>query len=230
MIRRLTLAAVLSASLLAPTLLTGCGGGSSSNGEEKKNPSQILADAKTAARDAGSVKVTGKITESGTTIGLDLRIGNDGGAGTMTIQGVKVDIVHIGNTVYVRAPASFYEKVGAGATAGQILDGKWLKASSSSKDFKDLAQLTDIGQFITEALKPEGAVTKGDVTTVDGQKVIELKDSKGGKLYVATTGKPYPIEFKGTGTSSGTLKLTDWGKSVKPKAPKSAIDLSKLGG
>jgi hypothetical protein len=120
--------------------------------------------------------------------------------------------------------------VGAGQAAGQLLDGRWLKAPASTAQFRDLASLTDLNQFVAQALKPEGKVSKGAETTIDGQKAIELKDSQGGgSLYVATTGKPYPIEFKGVGSSSGTLTLSDWGSVTAPKAPADAIDIASLG-
>jgi hypothetical protein len=217
-----------AAVLVLTGALAACGG-SSSNGEADKTPTEILTDGKKAALDAGSVHVSGSITDQGTTIGVDLRIGKDAGAGTMTLRGSKIDLVRVGDTVYIRAPASFYTSLGAGQGVGQLLDGKWLKASATSKEFADLAQLTAIGAFTKQALKPDGTVTKGSETTVDGQKVIELKSSKGGSLYVATTGKPYPVELKGSGTSKGTITFSDWGASVKAQAPAKSIDLSQLG-
>jgi hypothetical protein len=64
-------------------VLAGCGGGgSSSNGEASKSATAILADAKQAARDAGSARVTGTIHDSGQTIGLDLKITGQGGGGS----------------------------------------------------------------------------------------------------------------------------------------------------
>lgn len=213
----------------AAVLQAGCGGSSSSS-EASKSASAILADARHAADSAGSVHVAGTIHDAGQTIGVDLKVTGQGGGGTMTIQGARVDIIRSGQSVYLRAPAAFYEKVGAGKAAGQLLDGRWLKAPASTPDFRDLAQLTDLGQFVSQALKPEGTVTKGAETTIDGQKAIELKDAKGGgSLYVAATGKPYPIEFKGTGSSSGSLKLSDWGSASAPKAPANAIDIGALG-
>jgi hypothetical protein len=223
--RRLLILPAVAVALL----LAGCGG-SSSNGEAEKSASQILADAKRAAIEAGSVKVRGTIEDQGTAIALDLLVGTDGGSGTMTIQGSKIDIIRIGNVVYLRAGADFYRQVGAGKGAGQLLDGRWLKVASTSADFKDLASFTDIDQFMKNALKPEGKISKGGETTVSGSKAIELKDSKGGSLFVATTGKPYPVEFHGGGTTSGKLVLTDFGAAVKPKAPKNPVDLAKLGG
>jgi hypothetical protein len=213
----------------AAVLQAGCGG-SSSSGEASKSASAILADARQAASAAGSVHVAGTIHEAGQTLAVDLKVTGEGGGGTMTIQGSKVDIIRTGQNVYIRAPAAFYEKVGAGKAAGQLLDGRWLKAPASTAAFRDLAQLTDLHQFVSQALKPGGTVTKGAETTIDGQKAIELKNSKGGgSLYVATTGKPYPIEFKGTGSSSGLLKLSGWGSTSAPKAPGNAIDIGALG-
>jgi hypothetical protein len=209
--------------------LAGCGGGSDSNGEADKTASQILADARQAARDAGSVAVAGSIDDKGTKIDLDLHIGKKTGTGSITIEGTKVDLIRIGDVVYLRAGADFYERIGAGKAASKLLAGRWLKASSTQKDFKDIAQLTDIDDFVTQAVKPEGTLSKGDETTVDGQKGIELKDSEGGSLLVATTGEPYPLVFKGGGTTSGTVTLSDWGEKVAAKAPAGAIDIAMLG-
>lgn len=221
--RRLPLALVLLAATLA-----GCGG-SGSSGEASKTVSAILADARQAALSAGSVRVSGTIHDSGQTIGLDLNVAEGGGGGTMTIRGSKVDVIRVGNDAYIRADADFYRQVGAGSAAGQLLAGKWLKAPTTTPDFRQLLLLTDLHTFVSQALKPDGNVTKGNEKTVDGQKAIELKSSKGGSLFVATSGKPYPIEFVGAGTSSGTLTLSDWGSAKAPSAPKNAIDISALG-
>jgi hypothetical protein len=210
---------------LTASLLAGCGG-SGSNGEADRTAARILADAKRAARAAGSFSVAGTIEDQGATIGLDLRVADGGGTGTMTIQGSRIDVIRIGRTLYLRAGARFYEQVGAGKAAGRLLDGKWLEVSARAKDFRDLADLTDVDSFLQAALTPAGTIAKGAETTVAGRKAIELKDSKGGSLFVATTGKPYPIEFRG----GGTLTLGNWGAPVSPEAPKSPVDLAGLGG
>jgi hypothetical protein len=221
--RRIPLALVLLTATLA-----GCGG-SGSSGEGSKSVSAILADARQAALAAGTVRVSGTIHDAGQTIGLDLNVAQGGGGGTMTIRGSKVDIIRVGNDAYIRAGAEFYRQVGAGSAAGQLLAGKWLKAPTATPDFRQLLLLTDLHTFVSQALKPDGKVTKGTEQTVDGQKAIELKSSQGGSLFVATSGKPYPIEFVGTGTSSGKVTLSDWGSAKAPSAPKNAIDISALG-
>src|SRR3954470_24746231 len=89
--------------LASASILGGCGG-SSSNGEADKAPSQIFNDAKKALAAAGSFRVSG--TASGTTVAL--RIGKHAAAGTLSVGGHKVELVRIGDVLYVRAPAGFW--------------------------------------------------------------------------------------------------------------------------
>jgi hypothetical protein len=62
-----------------------------------------------------------------------------------------------------------------------------------------------------------------------GRKVVAIEDtSRHGRLYVAATGKPYPVAISG-GAGQGTVTFDRWDTSVSIRAPKGAIDLSKLG-
>jgi|tagenome__1003787_1003787.scaffolds.fasta_scaffold20869710_2 hypothetical protein len=212
--------------------VAGCGGGSGSgNGEQAKTAGQILADARTAATGAGSVHVTGTILDSGTKLKLDLRAGDHTGSGTITFRGSPVRVVRIGKTLYIQAPESFYRATGADSATARLLAGKWLKASATQKDFAQLAQLTRLKDLLTLTTKPDGKVSKGGTSTVAGTSVIALKDDKGGSLYIATTGKPYPVALRGkNSTSSGDVHFSEWGEPVEASAPKGAIDLGALGG
>jgi hypothetical protein len=68
------------------------------------------------------------------------------------------------------------------------------------------------------------------VTTVRGQKVIAVADhAKGGTLYVATTGHPYPIEIKKQGSGQGQITFDRFNQQVSLAPPANSIDLSKLG-
>ena len=96
---------------------------------------------------------------------------------------------------------------------------------------RSVGELTDIRAFFTGCSTPTATLTKGAETTVGGQKAIALDRParKGGTLYVATTGKPYPIEIASPhGGKAGAVHFTDWGQSVAIAAPKNAIDLAKL--
>ncbi len=64
---------------------------------------------------------------------------------------------------------------------------------------------------------------------LEGQKAIGLDDTtKGGTLYVATTGVPFPLEITKTGKESGKVVLDRWNKAVTLSAPPGAIDISTL--
>ena len=54
--------------------------------------------------------------------------------------------------------------------------------------------------------------------------------SDGSKLYVAATGKPYPVAIVGGKNQSGTIAFDDWNKSVSLSAPSDAIDIGQFGG
>ena len=224
---------LLSGFVLLALLGAGCGGGggSTSNGEAGKTAKEIVADAKAAAKKAGSVHFHGSIVESGTPLKVDIRIdGTKAGGGSITIQGSKVEIVRMGSQAYLKGSPAFYQQI-AGPTAAALLKGKWLKGSATSGDLASLADLTDINKLFDAALKPSGTLTKGKERTVDGQKVIGINSSDGGTLYVATTGEPYPIEItQASGSSTGTLHFDEWNRPVDVKAPTDAVDISKLNG
>ena len=54
--------------------------------------------------------------------------------------------------------------------------------------------------------------------------------SRGGTLYVATTGPPYPVAVTKAGTSSGRVLFTNWNAPVSVLAPTNAIDITQLAG
>lgn len=232
---RLPLPAVTVLVLVA-ALLGGCGGSSSSsgssssgNGVASKTPSQILAAAKTAADSASSVHVSGSIVGGSAPITLNLELlAGKGGRGQISENGLSFNLIQVGETAYISGSPAFYSHFG-GPAAAQLLEGKWLKVPSSDGTFSTLGSLTNLSQLLNTALASHGTLAKGVTTTVDGQKVLSVTDvSHGGTLYVATTGKPYPIEITKGGKSGGKILFDRWNAPVTLAAPKSSIDLSQL--
>jgi hypothetical protein len=62
--------------------------------------------------------------------------------------------------------------------------------------------------------------------------VVAIRDtSDNSKLYVAATGKPYPVAIVGGKKGqSGAITFDDWNKSVSLSAPSNAVDIGKFGG
>jgi hypothetical protein len=223
------------ALVLTAVLLAGCGGSGTSaksNDEASKPAAQVLADAKAAATKATSAHVSGSIKSNGTPIVLDLTTARGKGAtGSMSTNGLKFDLVRIGDTLYIRGSDEFYKHF-AGAGLAQLLHGKWLKASATSGRLKSLAPLTSLGALFASISAHHGKLANDGKTTYNGQDVVEIRDtSDNSKLYVAATGKPYPVAIvAGKKGESGAITFDNWNKGVSLSAPSGAIDISQFGG
>jgi hypothetical protein len=218
----------LSAGVLAASTIVGCGG-SSTNGVESKSPTEIVSAAQKAAEGAKSVRVAGSVSSAGTKLSLDLQIAQGKGAKGRISEGpLSFELVRVGDSVYIKGSASFYEHF-AGGEAAKLLQGKWLQAPATSGEFATLGSLTDMHQLLGTVLGEHGSLVKGATSTVDGKKVVAVKDkSKGGVLYVATTGKPYPIQISKSGSTGGKVTFEEWDAPVSIAAPTGAIDIEKL--
>jgi hypothetical protein len=218
---------VAAALVLLIALPAGCGGSSSSsssssgNGVADKSPADILAATKVAADAAKTVHVSGSID-------MNLLAGK-GGRGQLSESGLAFELIQVGKTVYIKGSPAFYKKIG-GTAAAQLLQGKWLKAPASNSDFASLSQLTDLRQLVDQTLETHGSsLTKGGSSTIAGQKVVGITDkAKGGTLYIATTGQPYPVQIVKTGSSGGKITFDRWNSSVTLAAPANAIDVAQL--
>jgi len=220
------------ALVLAGLLLAGCGShGSSgrSNGEVSKSADKVLADAKAAVDSASSARVSGNIVSGGTPIKLDLSMANGQAKGSMSTSGLSFNLIRIGNTAYIQGSDDFYKHF-AGAAIAQLLHGKWLKASITSGRFASFEPLTNVRLLFDKVASNHGKLANDGAKTFDGQKVVEIRDtSDNSKLYVAATGKPYPVAIVGGKKGqSGTITFSDWNTALSVSAPKGAIDISKL--
>jgi hypothetical protein len=217
--------------LLIAVAIAGCGGSSSSsgNGVADKTPEEILAATKTASDKATSVHVSGSIVSEKSPITLDMNLlAGKGGRGKLSESGLPFELIQVGGSVYIKGSAAFYKHIG-GSAAAQLLQGKWLKAPSSDANFASLSQLTDLRQLVDQTLTSHGSLKKTATTTINGQKVIGVTDTtKGGTLYIATTGKPYPIEISKGGSGGGKITFDRWNSTVTLAAPANAIDVAQL--
>lgn len=229
-------AIALAALVIALVVPAGCGGSSSSssssadNGVQDKSPADILAATKVASDAARSVHVSGSIVSAGSPITLDMNLlAGKGGRGQLSESGLSFELIQVGNTIYIKGSPAFYKHIG-GAAAAQLLQGKWLKAPASNSDFASLSQLTDLRQLVDQTLSDHGSsLTKLGTSTIKGQKVVGITDkSKGGTLYIAATGQPYPIQIAKSGSGGGKITFDRWNSSVTLAAPANAIDVAQL--
>jgi hypothetical protein len=224
-----TLAGALT--VLALATATGCGGSSSSDdsGLASKSAAQIVTAAQTAADSASSVHVSGSIVNGSTPIGLDMELVNGkGGRGRLSESGVSFELVEVGGYVYIKGSQAFYSHV-AGPAAAELLQGKWLKAPAGTGTFASLTSLTNLRKLLDSTLTSHGALTKGATSTVEGQQALAIRDAtRGGTLYVASNGTPYPLQISKGGNSGGRIAFNRWNEPVTLKAPANAVDLPQL--
>jgi hypothetical protein len=221
------------ALVLAAAVLAGCGGSKKTakpNGEAAKPAARVFADAEAAAAGSSSVHVSGAVQARGTTITLDLSMARGKGAtGSMSTNGLGFDLVRIGDTVYIHGSDAFYKHFAPPAFL-PLLRGKWLKASATSERFRSLAPLTSIDALFAEVSARHGRLVNDGRTTYRGEQVVTIRDvSDNSKLYVAGTGRPYPVAIVGGKKSeSGTISFGGWNESVSLTAPKNALDISQF--
>jgi hypothetical protein len=218
-------------SLLAVALvaLAGCGSSSSSNSIASKSADRIVSESNAVADAASSVRVSGSIVSAGKPISIDLSlVSGKGATGEISQSGVSFKLILVGSTAYISGSPSFYRSLG-GAAAAQLFQGKWLKASASSGEFSSFSSLANMRKLLDSTLAGHGTLQKGATTTVNGQGAIAVNDTtKGGTLYVATSGKPYPIQISKGGSENGKITFDRWNQPATITAPANAVSLSEL--
>lgn len=215
---------VLASALCALAVLAAaCSSGSSSI--SGKSPKQILTAVKEALGSASSVKITGRVQQSGMVGAFNITTFSNGDfAGTINQGTGAVKVIRVGNTDYLNASKSFYLGDGAPANAAQVLAGKWVYGTNTQVGLGSDFTLKSLSSELT---KPQGKVTKGVTGTVNGQSAQSLHSSDG-TLWVALTGPAYPLEEVKAGNGGGVLYLTGWNQGTRPKAPAGAKSLSSM--
>ena len=222
-------------ALIAAGVISACGGSSSNsssssgNGVASKSAGQVLAASTGAVKDIKTVHVSGSVVSGGSPITLNLDLVSGRGArGQMSQNGMSFQLVVAGGSIYINAGPAFWRHIG-GTAAAQLLEGKWLKAPANGADFASLSSLTNLHRLLSALLNNHAKLSKGATSTVNGQKVVALTDTTNhGTLYVAATGKAYPVEILKPGANGGRISFGRYNESVTLTAPANAIDISKL--
>jgi hypothetical protein len=75
-----------------------------------------------------------------------------------------------------------------------------------------------------------GKLAKTGRAVVSGQPAIGVVDrTQGGTLFVATSGRPYPLQIVKRGTNGGQVTFDDFNAPVKLVPPANPIALPNLG-
>jgi hypothetical protein len=220
--RRGSALALLITLAFSATLL-GCGG-ASDNGVASKSADEILAASKDAVASATSVRVKGRQGEGPRAPTITLALGSTGGMARLSFRTGTLEIIRIGGSLYLKGPPGVYRALRA--TSSQ---GHWLRLAANNPQAAQLLPFTELTTEVDRLLEPGGAIIKGSKKTVNGQKAIALVHQGAisvRTIYIATTGKPYPIAVAQTGQIVGEDVFSDWNKPVSLSAPAGAVDLT----
>lgn len=198
------------------------------NGVKALTASEILTKATAALNEAGSFHVKGDMTEEGTKLSIDLKLKGKDAAGTIGTPDGTIKILRIGADAYFQADAAFWKKFGGdmGDNIAVLFKDKWVKVPATSKDFAEFTDMADPAAI----LKPSGTPTKGDEKVVNGTPTIGINDGDQGTMFIATTGKPYPIRMEAP-NNGGAIDFTEFGVAfddIKAPPATDVVDLSAI--
>ena len=222
---------LLPAALVAvlAALLAGCGG-SSTNGVDKLSASDALTKVRTATESVRSVHVTGRINQSGQTLGINLTVGTSAAQGDIELGGGRMDLRFVDGVTYFRGDQKVFAAFGANPAEASLAAERWIKDTSSSGPAAGFSAFLNLQQLFKSLLTPQGTVRAGGDATVNDRKALVLVDTsrEGGKLYVAETGRALPLRIERVGGNGGRVDFTDYDVDVNVEVPPDAVDLSKL--
>jgi hypothetical protein len=217
--------------------LTACGGSAThmasgpagSAGTAGRSTDQLVAQMKTAVRNAASMHLAGRVTTSGKATALDLDVLRAGGlSGSITQNGVPLELIGTAGKVYVKATPAFLRELRASAGICTLMCGKYVQMSGGAGSQLDgslnMASLTRA--FVTGLPKE----TRAGTTTVAGQQAVVLHGSDGSTLDVAAHGTPYPLRVIAPPGHHETLTFSHWNQVAAPTAPPASkvVNLSQL--
>ncbi|MFB0616559.1 hypothetical protein [Streptomyces sp. AGS-58] len=206
--------------------LTGCGGAddpdAGTNGVGKLPAGRIESRTRAAADGAAAVRLSGTVVTSGRTYRLDMRLKADGGTGSVTSQGVAFRLLRIGQELYLKAGADFWDHADGNGGAGAVgkLDGKYVKVPRADPAYRKFSGFTDKDVLLDGLLTLHGKLATEGHHDQAGVPTIRVTGDKGsgGTLDVSLQGTPYPLRLVRAG-GAGTLRFSDWGRNFALTEP-----------
>lgn len=240
-------------AVASPAATRGALRAGSANGEASKPPEQILKDAGSAFRRAGSYAFRGTIVDGHERLRVSFEIAGPtsfdyiAGAGRRLVQ-----VISVGGAGFLRANyAELQPQLGSRAS---LLAGRWLamKPSAVKRQVNSLRHVSP-RLLATCLAEDHGTLRLAGATTVNGQRAIVIRDSGGvpgaapGDYLVAATGPPYLLRLVGTGRAlagghidacndgkgsnqTGTITFSRFGRVPPIRAPSPVVNLGAAPG
>ncbi len=209
--RTVLVTATCALAVTGATVLSGCGGDdpdAGTNGVGKLPAGEIRTKSRAAADAAPAVRLSGTVVTSGRTYQLDMRLKTDGGIGSVTSKGATFKLLRVGEQLYLKADADFWNHADGSDGATGKLDGKYVKVPQGDPAYKKFSGFTDKAVLLDGLLTLHGTLATDGHHDQSGTPTIRITgdEGSGGTLDVSLRGKPYPLRLeRGGGAGDAPL-------------------------
>ncbi|MDB1086874.1 hypothetical protein PJ985_04760 [Streptomyces sp. ACA25] len=213
-------------------VLIGCGSPDPDEGTNglAQLPAETIEDrAREAAGDAEALRLSGSVVTEGGSFRLDMRLGPEGGIGEVSTQGTTFELLRVGEELFIKADAAFWEhqqvdseeEAGLDSSPADKLVGKYVKVAPEDPAYEQLSGFTDKSVMLEGLLTLEGERRTGERGELGGVQTIQVVASEGagGVMEISLIGTPYPMRLA-RGGEAGELRMADWNKEFTLRAPK----------
>lgn len=196
------------------------------NGVEKLPADKILDRANKAALSARSTHLIGTSPQAS----LDLVVTQDSSDGQRQAGDTSLQTRVVDGSIFIKADADYWTEAFNAKTAKKI-GKKWVTGDLKNPKLATFRQTSTMAPLMRQFLRVDGTPEVGEVGVSQGQPAVPVS-SNVGTLWVATTGKPYPLLITSAPEQAevSEVDFTDWNKKVVIKAPpkKQTISLADL--
>ena len=192
-------------------------GSAASNPLARLSADQIMSKAVADSEKAATLRISGKVADSGTTIDMNLGIVRGKGcSGSMSVskEGSFL-ILKIGKTLWFKPDNAFWKYSGASTPAAlQLVSGK-IPETTSTSGAGAFANLCDMKQLLGGSTT---GLVKGSTTTISGQSALQLTDTAhSGTIDVSLSADPELVRLFAPG--SADLDFTGYGVPIALTPP-----------
>jgi len=210
--------------LLLWTLASACSS-DEPKGFASEPTAAILDQARAAAKSATAVHITGTWISQRVEYEIDMRIKNDGAVGQISTSGTKIELLRVGEDLFVRGDASLYQpKDGRqdpdAAASAEALRDKYVKVPPDDPAYARFGGFTRLHPLLDDMFLLSGEIKKDGRKDVRGVETVLLSadEGGGGEMYVSLGPKPFPLRYS-PGPNSGRLDLYEYDQDFPVAMP-----------
>lgn len=225
--------------VLAAAVLAGCGGepemvgnpplpesmrdAPDDGGLTGTEPAKAVTAAYDAALAAGGIRLRTRAAGSE----VDVRYSPGRAADVVGSGSGRAEVRRVGDAVFVKATPAFWRRTAVAGSAARI-GSSWMRVTRDDERAGGMLFGTDLEQYLGRLLDPGRWDRWGERKTVRGVAAVAVVDDQrpGTVLYVAATGKPYPLLLAARDDSS--WEFLELGTPAKTGVPAGAIDGDRL--